>query len=388
MWTIGLHMHIGLEQTRRIVDGVLKYVAEQPEVTLRDFYYPTNEIHLPEIPPWIGRADGVVANLSRVPGVVEHLRRGRVPVVNTSADMQDEVVSVFTDPKSLAKLAADHFLALNRRNIAYIGYRHADGSRDRCRALANVLRQHKLPLVEYQTDKRFTGTYEDYAALDELEPELLRVLRETAKPMAVLAMNDRWAASICRIVMELGFAIPDDVAVLGIEDFDVARLANPNLSSIRTDGEGIGYEATRLLHRTIRGERLARRRVAVAAREVVARESTVGKLRAPATDVDRALQYIRQKACEGIRIEDVANHVHMPLRTFELQFSAAVGHTVGEALRKIRLARTTHLLETTDMPLARVAHLVGLSSAPALVEYLRRWKGITPAQYRKRHRAT
>lgn len=37
-WTIGLHMTAGDEQTRRQVEGMLQYVAEHPELTVRDFF--------------------------------------------------------------------------------------------------------------------------------------------------------------------------------------------------------------------------------------------------------------------------------------------------------------------------------------------------------------
>src|SRR5947209_517063 len=109
MWTIGLHLHIGMEQSRRVVEGILQYAAENPDVAIRDFSFPRNEIALPESPPWIGKADAVIAGLSRVPDIVPWLRRGGVPVINTSADLYREVASVFTDRKSLALLAVEHF---------------------------------------------------------------------------------------------------------------------------------------------------------------------------------------------------------------------------------------------------------------------------------------
>jgi LacI family transcriptional regulator len=381
-------MHVGIEQTRRAVDGVLRYVDLHPDLSVRDFNYPKNDRNLPDQPPWRGSVDGVVTNLARFPHLVPWLCSGGVPVVNTTADMTNELVSAYTDAKSIARLAVEHFTSLSRRSIAYVGYRHADGSRDRRLALEEELNIEGLPLAAYETDKFFTGTYDDFVSIGELEAELLDVLRETAKPMAVLALNDRWAVNVCRIARELGFSVPEDVAVLGVEDWDTSRLASPPISSIRTNGEQIGYEAAHLLHRMIRGERLPQRNVAVPAIEVVARESTVGRLRAAATDIKQALAYIHETACEGIRNEDVANHVHVPLRTLELQFAASVGRTVGAEIRHVRLARAKHLLETTDMSMARVAHLIGLSSASTLTTFLRRWADITPKAYRRAHRET
>jgi LacI family transcriptional regulator len=381
-------MLVGVEQTRRMIDGVLQYVAMHPDLVVRDFSFPKDDGTVPESPPpWLGRADGVVAGLRRFPNLVPWLRAGGVPVVNMGADVRDEeLVSVITDPKSVAKLAVDHFAYILRRNIAYIGYRHAEGSRDRLAAVKEALSKRKLLLAAYETDARYTGTYKDFASLKDVEPEVLRILRDTAKPMAVLALNDKWAVTLCRIARDLGLDIPGDVAVLGVEDWDIARFANPAVSSIRIHNEQMGYEAARLVHAMIRGERLTRRYLQVPAHEVVPRESTVGRVHSATIDIDKAVRYIRARACDGIRVEDVANHVQVSVRKLEMRFAEVTGRTVGEEVRNVRLERVKHLLETTELPMSRVAHLVGLSSPAALTSFLRRWAEITPARYRSLHR--
>jgi LacI family transcriptional regulator len=174
--------------------------------------------------------------------------------------------------------------------------------------------------------------------------------------------------------------------VLGLQDYEIARVSTPPISSVRPATERTGYEAARLLHRLLRGERPHRRTVQVPALELVARESTIGKQRAAATDVERALEFIRAKACDGIRVEDVAAHVLLPLRTFEIQFAAAVGRTVGAEIRTARLQRITHLLTTTDLSLSSVARLAGMNGPSALNEFFRRWTGTTPAKYRMQRR--
>lgn len=51
-----------------------------------------------------------------------------------------------------------------------------------------------------------------------------------------------------------------------------------------------------------------------------------------------------------------------------------------------RHARARRLLETTDLPLDRVAPVVGLSGATALVRAFTRWEGMPPGAYRVRNR--
>jgi transcriptional regulator GlxA family with amidase domain len=138
------------------------------------------------------------------------------------------------------------------------------------------------------------------------------------------------------------------------------------------------------VHRMMLGKRLAQRLVLLPALEVIARESTVGKRPAPATDMQRALAYIQDMACEGIHVDDVAAHVTMALRTFEMAFTEAFGHTAGEEIRNARLARAKNLLETTDLALASVARQTGFTDASSLNRFFHRWTGLSATEYRRK----
>ena len=184
----------------------------------------------------------MIIGAGRIRGFVPWLKRGGVPVVNTAADLRKElsIYSVSSDNDSLAALAAEHFLQLRRKQVAFVGYRHSDGSRDRGQTLPGKLAEYGLSLRIYETESRFTGTFKDFASLADVDPKLVGFLQKAKKPLALWALNDRFAAALCRIVQELGLAIPDDVAMLGVGDFDIARLSTPPLSSVRTNVERIG----------------------------------------------------------------------------------------------------------------------------------------------------
>lgn len=55
-------------------------------------------------------------------------------------------------------------------------------------------------------------------------------------------------------------------------------------------------------------------------------------------------------------------------------------------LDTVRHSRARRLLETTALPLDRIAPLLGLSGATALVRAFTRWEGMAPGAYRSRHR--
>lgn len=394
-WTIALHFNIGYEVTLRILHGVIQYAQEHPELVLREFNFSHEDNDLPQPPPWKGKADGLLMNLARLEGVSEWLRQGGMPAVNTGGDLwkENRVVSVYTDPASVAGLAVRHFLHLGLRHFLFVGDRKADATAQVRSAMSKELAPHRLKLETYAAETVYSGTFEDFSTLEQVEPGLVQVIREAKKPLGLLAQTDRYAVAICRIVEFLGLAIPDDVAIVGVHDTEMARLATTPISSIRPPHQAIGCEAARVLHGILRGERLARRKVLLPAVELVERASTIRKpleldteARWSQEHIRVALDYIGQHAVEGICIRDVVAHVHMPRRTFEAEFAAAVGYPIGEAIRRARLERIKNLLETTDLPLEQVARLAGLATAVSLIRIVTAATGMSPTEYRRAYR--
>jgi DNA-binding LacI/PurR family transcriptional regulator len=116
-------------------------------------------------PPWTGQVDGVITSAARVPKIVPWMQSGGVPVVNANADLEGtRIVSVYTDVRSIARLATEHFCEVGLRNFAYVGYRKSDGSHTRRDAFAGALAERGFSLKSYETEHRFGGTYEDYGS--------------------------------------------------------------------------------------------------------------------------------------------------------------------------------------------------------------------------------
>ena len=70
----------------------------------------------------------------------------------------------------------------------------------------------------------------DFAPND--ESELGRLLRSRVRPDAIVCGNDEQAILLTETLARLGKRIPVDVAVVGFDDIETARLANPPLTTI------------------------------------------------------------------------------------------------------------------------------------------------------------
>jgi LacI family transcriptional regulator len=91
---------------------------------------------------------------------------------------------------------------------------------------------------------------------------------------ALACSNDLIAMGALRALAERGLRVPEDVAVVGMDDTDLAAMCNPPLSSVSTGAAERGAAAARLLLERIADPELEPRRYTVPPRLVV-RESTV-----------------------------------------------------------------------------------------------------------------
>ncbi|WP_327256612.1 AraC family transcriptional regulator [Streptomyces sp. NBC_01244] len=109
------------------------------------------------------------------------------------------------------------------------------------------------------------------------------------------------------------------------------------------------------------------------------------RLSAPVTVAERVRQWLEDAALEDAGPEGPAKELSLSVRTLRRALHAE-GTSWRALLDSARHGRAGRLLETTDLPLDRVAPLVGLSGATALVRAFNRWEGMPPGAYRSRHR--
>ena len=183
----------------------------------------------------------------------------------------DEVVC---DGFHCAKAAVQHLAAIGRRRIGFIG---------------NAIRGRTSNLVnEYR--------YDGYlSALSELglpvQPELVvdaplnmelafqatdaMLRRGSAKPDALFCANDYCAIGALKALRTHRLRVPQDVAVLGIDDIEMAAYSQPALSTVHVPRQEIGKYAVKLLADQLTTKRSYPIRVSLPFRLII-RESCPG----------------------------------------------------------------------------------------------------------------
>src|SRR5206468_3252339 len=84
-----------------------------------------------------------------------------------------------------------------------------------------------------------------------------------------------------------------------------------------------------------------------------------------------------------LSLRELAAHAKMSPRTFARRFQEETGTSPGRWLVQQRVDRARHLLETSDLPVDRIAGEVGFATGTSLRQHLHAAIGVSPKDYRR-----
>jgi len=212
-----------------------------------------------------GYADGVILSPLRITDdLLEELLRARVPVVVVGTlPAGAEFDNVQADSPRGVRLALKHLFETGRRRIAFL-----NGPEDTVPGSARAKGFQRTTVrlgIDPDPALRISAADFTFAAGQDAAAELFDRIR----PDAVLAANDLLAVAALHDLGARGLRVPDDVAVVGMDDTDLAVLARPSLSSVNLGSADRGRLAAELLLDRIADPQRPVQRVMVKARLVV-----------------------------------------------------------------------------------------------------------------------
>jgi LacI family transcriptional regulator len=212
---------------------------------------------------------------------------------------------------------------------------------------------------------------------------VIHTIQSFRYPLGIFCYNDCVAADIVDACIENDIRIPDEVAVLGVDnDPVICDCVQVPLSSVRHDLEGMAYEAAALLDRLMNGEpppEIAKR---IAPKGVVTRKSTE-VLAVDDPDVATVLGYIQKDFPRGnLSVDDVVAHGKVPRRSLERAFRNELQRTILHEILRVRVNHAQKLLETTPYAIGDVAIWSGFASLNHFYRVFRDRTGLTPRAFR------
>jgi LacI family transcriptional regulator len=341
-------------------------------------------LRLPGIEDWQG--DGVIADFDD-PAVAAALSRSRIPVVAVGGSYENEaaypsgVPYVATDNFKLIKLAYDHLIEAGLRRFALFSLPEAMENRwaqERENAFRSLMRRDKMDA------EIFRGQGTSAPSWDEAVEQQIKWLHSLPKPVGIIAVTDARARQLMQACMIAGIEVPEQVALIGIDNDPLARmLTRIPLSSVIQGAQEMGRAAAHLLDQLLHGARLAGTRILVPPAGINVMASSRHEP-AKHPHVMRARHFIRQYACQGIKTGQVADYVGISRSSLESYFRQELGCSVHDEILRFKLDAATAILARGDCNIADVALGCGFTSSQYMHAVFKRELGCTPRAYQDR----
>lgn len=379
---VGLLIESSRGYGRALLRGIARYARTHTSWSLLH-----QEMTIESQPPvwWEASAiDGVIGRIG--PGNLASLRKMSVPLVDVRCVIppnQIQFPQVETDEREVARLAFDHLYQLGFRRMAYCGFQFAHYSQNRKKYFLELAQSHACPCSVYESPSEPSASLLNIEHIDQVDyGRLAEWLKRLEPPTGIFVCNDICGQQLLNVCRSHELAIPDDFAVIGVDDDDaICPLCDPPLSSVRPDAEQVGYRAAQKLDALMHGEVVDWEIEYIQPLEVVQRLSTAMEAITD-REVAKACRYIRENACRGIDVNDVCKFSTLSRRQLERRFQESIHRSPKDEITLVQMHKVKQLLKETDLTLDSIASLAGYSYKERLCAVFKREIGMTPTEFR------
>ncbi|MCR5752475.1 MAG: substrate-binding domain-containing protein [Kiritimatiellae bacterium] len=336
--------------------------------------------------PLAWNGDGVIATLRSdavTVSCISRLMKRGVPVVDLTISRPDvSVPRVTSDHEAIGRLAAEHFMERNFRNVVWFSADWGNVHAMRFSGLSRGLGQSPARWVLAESLPK--SRQRDWTTF---KKQLRKMLETERKPVAVLSYDETDGARLLNAALELNISVPEELAILTIGNNRViCENQSVPLSSIDQNLELGGYSAAALLDRLMAGEKAPKEPQLIPPAAIAVRRST--EVVAVANDTVRAaMEYISKSLDRSTGSPQIAEFLGIRRPILDALFREHLMRSVGEEIRRQRFAKAKLLLSTTGLPIAEIARQTGFCTPSHLTNTFRSATGVTPKKWRAPARA-
>ena len=279
-----------------------------------------------------------------------------------------ESLLVVHDFRRDGEFAAKELLSLGCASYVFLDVAESPfWSRERRNAFASALAAADVAEPAY-----FKGGESDLAAM----------LSALPKPVGIFAANDATAEPVFAVCRDLGLSIPEDVAVIGVDDDDIiCGTTSPALTTVQPNWETAGWLAASLLKRKLSEPDLRGVRLIYEPGPLRRRGSTMRHRRLD-DRVSAAIASLRQ-ASGNMTLEELVALIGGSRRNAEMKFKKATGHTILEGINDLRIDCAREMLASFDCRIGEVARRCGFKSEATFRRVFQKMVGCSARDWQK-----
>lgn len=374
---MALAFPIGLAHLERVVRGIMDYARQRAHW----IFTRIPEALSPSIlwlRHWPGDGAFILVTTTADARIARKLA---LPVVNLAGHLAEPgAPTVTVDYRATGELAARHLLERRFRRFGFYGTKgkwFSEERRDGFRA-AVAEAGGECDCLEVRDFLHPRSRWTDQ------EEELERWLRRLQPPVGILASTDLRAVMVSNACQRLGLRVPEDVALLGVDNDIVAcESCDPPLSSVSRNDWQVGWEAAAMLDQLMCGRRPRAWVQRVPPDGVAARRSTE-TLAIEDAVIASVVKFIRQHLSEPFGVERLLEQSALPRRQLERRFRHCLGCSPYIFINQQRVERARQLLAQPEKrTLTAIAADCGFRELRRFRLVFLKHTGQTPAQFRR-----
>lgn len=364
------------EFDRKLLRGMMKYSKENGPWL---FYRTPSDYHFDgSKEEWVAKwakewkADAIIGRWDE--SKLDLLESLNIPFVLQNTRKRSEVYSNLTgDYIRTGQIAATYFRKKYFTSYAFFGIKDVIWSSEKGRGFRE----------EVQKENSIYSQYEEIAGTVYDRQKLTDWLKSLPKGTGLFCCDDAHALTITETCTMAGINIPNDIAVLGVDNDElICEISDPTISSIQLDVENGGYQTCKMLHQQILNGDRKQFNVVIRPLEITERNSTLVH-NISDQYVKTIMKFIDENFMNDISMDDIFQLVPLSRRSVELRFKKATELTIYHYLLSVRIERLCYLLTTTERPYTELAYEAGFRDYNNVARIFRKFKGCTPLEYRR-----
>ncbi|WP_337880074.1 LacI family DNA-binding transcriptional regulator [Rheinheimera sp.] len=217
------------------------------------------------------QVDGIITNSQRLPFDLDPklpVLQQLPPMVNASEFCElDGIPKVGVDNVAIGRDATEHLLSLGHRRIAVItGTPHILSSQQREQGFRQAMQAAAVPFDEKML---YPGDYSCESGIAGVK----HIMQMKIRPTAFFCFGDLVAVGALHALRELGYLVPQDISVIGVDGIALSQYTAPPLTTVAQPLQQLGEHSARLLIDLIEGQ-IPEQLVHILPHQLVVRAST------------------------------------------------------------------------------------------------------------------
>ena len=323
------------------------------------------------------------------------------------------LIRVIPDNQQIGEMAADYFIQRGIRSFIIEtntdGFIMLEQRKAAFVARLNQLRDEGYPIETHLLFNPVNHSFDTVSTSDVENTEIAETLQDIEKPCAYLGYDDEMAMHFMECVRHIGFHVPEDFLVLGVDDNDLlCEGLDITLSSINTDLVGVGEKAAEKLaqqfallpeenHQSKTNNDLEaglslKNDIVYwhQPKKIVTRRST-DQYASSHPIINQALCLVAQRLNDNQlsttrkpipNANQLAEHFGLTQQGLQNIFREHYHCSPATAIRQLCLRHAKQLLLEKKSSLKEVAYQAGFSSTEALSRCFKQHFGVTPGKWR------